>query len=85
LITSNIIILLVAYNVISKAVSCIKIYNVGINMLPTLSGPNIFNLFCCGIRTIIVSQCYGSWYCFDQLHVLCMIVPTTTDMGQLNS
>ena len=22
---------------------------------------------------------------FDQLHVLCVIVPTTTDMGQLNS
>jgi len=45
LISSNIIILLFAYNVISKAVSCIKNYNVGINMSPTLSGPNIFNPF----------------------------------------
>jgi len=55
LITSNIIVLLVAYNVMSKAVSCIKNYNVGINMSPTLSGPNIFNPFCYGRRTIIVS------------------------------
>ena len=63
LITSNIIIRLFAYIVISKAVSCIKNYNVGINKSPTLSGPNIFNPFCYGRRTIIVSQLYGSWYC----------------------
>jgi len=55
LITSNIILLFFACNVISKAVSCIKNYNVGRHMSPTLSGPNIFNPFCCGRMTIIVS------------------------------